>query len=375
VTAAGPRLGIDGGRLTGPASGVTRYLVELLRSFAELESPFSRVTVYVPNEPEAALQPDCRPLDVRVLPGRGDPGLWAHWTLARAASAADDLLFCPSYVAPLAYRGPFVVTIHDALPAFDPAANPSLRRRARIAAVRRSARRARLVLTPSESTKRDVERYYGVPPASVRAIPLAVADPFRLLPSAAEGLRVRGRHGLGDDPFVLFVGKLARRRNLPVLVEAFGDARTRLGFRHRLVIAGADSLGIGAGLAAAGGDAVCLTGQLPEEDLHVLYHEAELFVYPSSYEGFGLPVLEAMASGTAVVTIANSSLAEVAGDAALVIPEPTREALGDAIADLLADAARREELVERGRARAAQFSWRRTAEETLAALAEAAGVR
>jgi glycosyltransferase involved in cell wall biosynthesis len=355
-------------------SGVTRYLVELLRGFAELESHFSCVTVYVPGEPEAGLLPEGRPFDVRVLPGRGDPGLWAHWTLARAASG-DDLLFCPSYVAPLAYRGPFVVTIHDALPAFRPAANPSLRRRARIAAVRRSARRARLVLTPSESTKRDAERFYGVPPASVRAIPLAAGDAFRRPPSAAEAVRVRGRYGLGGDPFVLFVGKLARRRNLPVLVEAFGDARRRLGSSHRLVIAGADSLGIGAGLAGAGEDTVRLTGQLPEADLQVLYHEAELFVYPSSYEGFGLPVLEAMAAGTAVLTIANSSLAEVAGDAALVIPEPTRRGLGEAIADLLADAARRDELAERGRARAAQFSWRRTAEATLAALAEAAGAR
>jgi glycosyltransferase involved in cell wall biosynthesis len=372
VRTGAPSLGVDGGRLAGPVSGVSRYVVELLRAWAEMELPFSRATVYIPKALEAGTLPDSHPFDVRLLPERVDPAVWTHWTLGRAA-AADDLLFCPSYVAPLGRRRPFVVTIHDTLPAFMPAANPSLRRRARIAGVRRAAQRARLILTPSESTKRDVEGFYRVPGERVRAIPLAADESLAEQPPDREVQATRDRYGLGRDPFVLFVGKLARRRNLPVLVEAFGDARARLGSHHRLVIVGADSLGLGAQLATSGGAAVRLTGYVPDADLRALYHDAELFVHPSSYEGFGLPVLEAMAAGTPVLTVATSSLTEVAGDAALLVPEPTREGLAAAIAGLLADTAHRRALAELGRARAAQFSWQRTAEQTLVAVAEAAG--
>jgi glycosyltransferase involved in cell wall biosynthesis len=314
---------------------------------------------------------DEHPFELRVLPQQLDPSLWTHWTLARAANEVD-LLFCPSYVAPLTYRRRFVVTIHDALPALMPAANPSLRRRARVAAVRRTARRATAIVTPSESSKRDVERLYRIPAGRVRAIPLGVDQDFRqpVPPEVARALRERYR--LGGDPFVLFVGKLARRRNLPMLVEAFADARRRLATPHRLVLAGADPLGIAPSLTAlAPDDALRLAGHVSEDDLRALFHEAEAFVYPSAYEGFGLPVLEAMAAGTPVLTIANSSLAEVAGDAALLLPEATRESLAVTLAQLLADPARRHELTKRGRARAALFSWRRTAQETLAVLEEA----
>ena len=284
-----PTLGIDGGRLAGPVSGVPRYLAELLGEWARVPLPFSRVTLYVSAELPTGTLPVEHPFEVQVLPERIDPAIWAHVTLGRAARH-DDLLFCPSYVAPIAYRAPFAVTIHDALPAFMPASRASLRRKARIAAVRRSARRARLVLTPSESTKRDVERFYHVPPDRVRAIPLAARKPAPE-PPPEEIRTVRERYRLGPEPFLLFVGKLARRRNLPLLARAFADARARLALPHRLVLVGSDTVGVAGELAALGlGDALRLTGHIPDADLDVLYREAELFVHPSAYEGFGLPV-------------------------------------------------------------------------------------
>ena len=121
-----------------------------------------------------------------------------------------------------------------------------------------------------------------------------------------------------------------------------------------------------------GRDFVRVTGYVPEQDLHVLYHEAELFVYPSSYEGFGLPVLEAMAAGTPVLTARNSALEEVAGDAALLVDEPRMDLLAGALAELLSDDALRQRLSERGRQRARLFPWSRTAADTMAVLAAVA---
>ena len=177
---------------------------------------------------------------------------------------------------------------------------------------------------------------------------------------------VRRRYSLTDTPFYLFVGKFARRRNLPVLIEAFADARARTGMSHVLVLAGDSEAGEPLEDTP---DFARVTGYIPEQDLHVLYHQAEVFVYPSSYEGFGLPVLEAMAAGTPVLTARNSALVEVAGDAALLVDEPSRDLLADALTRLLTDAALREQLAERGRQHARLYPWSRTAAETMAVLA------
>jgi glycosyltransferase involved in cell wall biosynthesis len=221
------------------------------------------------------------------------------------------------------------------------------------------------VITVSETSRHDIAESYGVPPARITAVPNGVGAEFFVPPTAAAAEDVRARYSLAHAPFCLFVGKFARRRNLPTLVEAFAQARARAGMAHALVLAGdsgaADSLGETA-------DFVLVTGYVPEQDLHVLYHEADVFVYPSSYEGFGLPVLEAMAAGTPVLTARNSAIVEVAGDAALLVDEPRRDLLADALTTLLTDAALRGQLAERGRRRARHFPWSRTAEETMAVL-------
>jgi glycosyltransferase involved in cell wall biosynthesis len=151
-----------------------------------------------------------------------------------------------------------------------------------------------------------------------------------------------------------------------VLLEAFADAKARTGMSHLLVLAGDHTA---AERLEDTPDSARVIGYVPEQDLHVLYHEADVFVYPSSYEGFGLPVLEAMAAGTPVLTSRNSALVEVAGDAALLVDEPRRVQLADALTTLLTDAALREQLAERGRARARLYPWSRTAKETMAVLA------
>ncbi len=357
-----PTLGIDGHRLAGTRSGVGRYVAELLREWADTETPFSELVVFVPEGVGTDALPPSHSFRVHELSGAG--GSAFHWGLGRAARHVD-LLFCPSYAAPLAYRGPFVVTVHDALSALMPP-HPGLRQRLRHRSTRSSARRARHVMTVSETSRRDIATSYGVSPSRITAVPNGCGAEFFVPPTVAAAAEVRRRYMLAGSPFCLFVGKLARRRNLPTLVEAFAQARARAGMSHALVLAGDSTAAEPLGETP---DFVRVTGYVPEQDLHVLYHEAEVFVYPSSYEGFGLPVLEAMAAGTPVLTARNSALAEVADEAALLVDEPRRDLLADALTTLLTDAALRERLSELGRQRARLFPWSRTASETMAVLA------
>jgi glycosyltransferase involved in cell wall biosynthesis len=228
------------------------------------------------------------------------------------------------------------------------------------------------VITVSEASRKDVIREYGVSASRATTVPNGCGAEFFVPPTPAQAREVRARYGLDGVPFALFVGKFTRRRNLPVLVQAFADARARAVLAHTLVLAGENALGepVREAASAVGIEgAVRIPGYVPEDDLHVLYHEADAFVYPSSYEGFGLPVLEAMAAGTPVLTARNSALVEVAGDAALLVDEPNRAQLADALATLLRDDELRARLSEQGRQRARLFPWSRTAEETMAVLA------
>ncbi len=351
----GLHLGVDAQRLVGSRAGVARYLASLIREWASMDLPFERVTLFTP----AALPADVEhPFEVEIVRGPS-LRLWGQFQLPRAARKVD-LLFCPAYVAPLRYRGRYAVVMHDALLEVLPQAfsRQALRRRG---LYKRSAQRATLVLAPSEASKRDLERVYELEPERVRAIPLGVDNRFRAA-SEDDARRVREEYGLGDRPVILFVGKLSKRRNLPNLVESV----ERLRSDHLLVLAGEDHLGLG-----LAGERLRVLGFVPDDDLPALYRAAEIFVYPSDYEGFGIPVLEAMAAGTPVVTLDNSALAEVAGDAAVLLPSAGVDELAGAFERLAADPSVRADYAARGRERAAGFTWTETARRTIEALREA----
>lgn len=363
----GPHLGVDTQRLVGSRAGVARYLASLLREWAGVELPFDRVTLFAPEPLPDDVLPEGHRFEVRVVPGRSHR-LWGQWELPRAAGSVD-LLFCPAYVAPLRYPGRYAVVMHDALQEVLPGAF-TRRQRLRRHPYRRSARGAVRVLAPSEASKRDLVRVYGLEPGRVDAIPLGVDDRFRSA-SEEDTRRVRELYGLADRPVILFVGKLSKRRNLPNLVRAVASLRTD----HVLVLAGEDHLGIElaqVGRDAGIGDRLRVLGFVPDADLPALYHAAEIFVYPSDYEGFGIPVLEAMAAGTPAVTLDNSALGEVAGDAAVLLPSGGVDELAGALARLGADPGLRAEYAARGRERSARFTWAETARRTLESLREAA---
>jgi glycosyltransferase involved in cell wall biosynthesis len=366
-------LAIDAHRLLGHRAGVARYLSALLREWARVELPFRRVVLITPRPLPPEALPDPHPFLQHVVPSLLGP-VWHQWSLARAARGCG-VLFCPSYVAPLVHRGLTVVTTHDVLHELFPRTFPWYTRY-RPWLNRYSARRASAVITDSEASRRDVIRLYGLPPARVHAIPLAADGSLgqALAPDEAD---VRLRHRLGDSFLVLFVGKFSYRRNLPLLVRAFARARRRLPPAALLVLVG-DDHGDGplARLAAdlGLGDALRLLGHVSDDDLGALYRAAELFIYLSHYEGFGLPPLEAMAAGTPVIALDNSALREVVGDAGVLLPRPDETEIAEAIVRLALDPQRRARLAEAGRRRAAEYSWSETARRTMEILARVAGL-
>jgi glycosyltransferase involved in cell wall biosynthesis len=279
------------------------------------------------------------------------------------------VLFCPSYVAPLTFRGKFVVTVHDAIHEVMPEAFPR-RDRYRALLYRHSARRAALVVTGSEAARRDLIHHYGLPATRVRAIPLG-AD---ALPVGTDDACVRASLGLAATPFVLFVGKFTRRRRLMELVEMTAKLEAA-GRPHALVLVGDDPHGFPLAERARElgiADRVRILGPLDDHEVAALYRAADVFIYPSEYEGFGLPVVEAMAAGTPVVTLDNTSLVEIAGGAAVLLPDANPLKMAAAVEDVLDDTTLRADLIARGRRRARGYTWSATADATLAALQDAA---
>ena len=287
------------------------------------------------------------------------------WVLRRIGA---DLVHGPAFVGPVLASCPAVVTIHDLSFLRFPALFRPANRLYLAVLTRLSARRARRLIAVSAETASEVTRLLGVPAERIDVVYHGVDPMFRPLP-AGEVAAFRQRRGL-PERFVLFVGTLEPRKNLVRLVEAF--ARIRAGAdRHigaRLVLAGGKGWlydELFARVEALGlGEQVTFPGYVASDELPLWYNAATVLAYPSIYEGFGLPVLEAQACGTPVLTSNVSSLPEAAGEAALMVDPYDVEALAAGLHRLLVDEPLRHELRERGLAHAGQFSWPRAAQET-----------
>ena len=307
---------------------------------------------------------------VGVRQGRG----WARLggALGAAARAHRVDVLHVQYAAPLGYRGPLVVTVHDLGFLHVPEAFARLERLALCALVPRSVGRARRVITDSEFSRRDLTARYGLAPGRVATIGLAAAPRFRPLPDG-EVREALARHGL-EPGFLFSLGRLNRRKNLSRLLLAYGALRAR-GPVPPLVIGGKPDYGVeevlrGARLSADPG--VRFVGLVPDADLPAFYAGALGFVYPSLFEGFGLPVLEAMACGTPVIASDRSALPELVGDAGLLVDPESVEALAGALGVLVGDPERRRQLGRRGLERSRAYDWTETARRTLDVYREAA---
>ena len=341
-------------------TGVSRYVERLLAALPAALAADDELRVLRSGEATA------------VRPGRR--AAWEQTLLPLlAARQRLDVIHGPVNVVPLLAPCPLVVTIHDLAYLRRPELVPARRRRYFGWLARLSARRARRVLAVSASTKRDVVELLGVPPERVVVTPLAADERFRPLPPA-ELARFRAEQDL-TRPFVLYVGTVEPRKNLPALLRAFDRIAPEL--PHDLIIAGPDGWLTEGFYATLQGlrhrERVRRQPFVPAEELAGWYGAADCFAFPSLYEGFGLPVLEAMACGTPVVTADVSSLPEVAGDAALTVPPDDEAALAEAIRRVLTEPELAAGMRHRGPARAAAFSWARTAELTVAAYRDAAG--
>jgi alpha-1,3-rhamnosyl/mannosyltransferase len=266
---------------------------------------------------------------------------------------------------------PLVVTAHDAAALVFPDTYPRRGRRFHAQGLAAAAERADIVITVSYAAADELAAYTSIPPERVRVVPNGV-----VLDIAPDGAVAETRHRLGLEgaPYVLWVGSLEPRKNVGLLVDAFARWAARSDLPHRLVLAGPAGWveDKGATLAPARelGDRVRTVGRVDDETVKALYRGADLFAFPSLHEGFGIPVLEAMAQGTAVLAADIAPIREVAGDGARLLLPDDPGAWADAIGELLGGDAERARLGAAGRARAEQFSWRRCAEATRAVYRE-----
>lgn len=359
------RIGFDGRALASPAAGVRRYARELFGALAALDSGVEVVAVGVPRGVLV-------PRGVRAVPGGATAPTNFGWMLTGlatgAARAGLDLFHAPSYTAPVRGPRPIVLTVHDVSYERHPEWYPYRRDPLRRAFYRWSARTADRILTDSEFSRGEIVAAYAVRPETIDVVPLAVGPSFSPGP-VREG---------GTEPFVLHVGDVHPRRNLSVALRAVQQVRARRpeAAGLRLVLAGAEREGAEAlrAMASAGGGRPVLDvrGPVSEEELVSLYRSAAAVVYPSLYEGFGLPLLEAMASGAPVIAARAASIPEVTGDAAVLLDPHDAGAWADAIEAVL-DPVRATTLRDAGYARAARFTWRRTAQLTMASYLRALG--
>jgi glycosyltransferase involved in cell wall biosynthesis len=288
-----------------------------------------------------------------------------------------DLLHAMAFAGPLAASCPFVVTIYDLSFYHYPEAFRPWNRWYLSFFTALSARRARRVIAISESTKRDVVTRLKVSPGRVDVVYCGVDEIFRPLP-LAEVAFFRHERAL-PDRFILFLGTLEPRKNVQTLIRAYAQWRKAEHDIPKLVVAGGkgwyyDRIFAEVENLGLAGD-IIFPGYVMQQELPLWYNAAELFVYPSRFEGFGLPVLEAMACGTPVITTDVASLPEVAGDATLLVSPDDETGLVETMRRALNDKLLRQEMATRGLAHSAEFTWERTARQTLGTYEQALASR
>ncbi|MGQ9667800.1 MAG: glycosyltransferase family 4 protein [Anaerolineae bacterium] len=379
-------IGVSGWFWGQEAVGSGQYLHHLLVHLSALY-PKDRYILFVPAGAPASPPPLPMANNVEQVvlhPPFGRLGNWSKlWFEQIGVPAACrkwkvDILHVPYWATPAWASVPVVTTIHDVIPLIMPAYAASPAARLYTQLVRWTARRSRLVLADSQTSARDVVRLLGVPAGRVRAVYLGIppglapAENREILAQVREHYRLPAR-------YILYLGGFDRRKNVPMLILAYAGAARRCPELPALVIGGrppaketylfsdprqtAEETGVS--------EKVHFIGWVREEDKPALYSMADCFVFPSVYEGFGLPVLEAMACGTPVIAAMGSSLEEVVGPAGILLDPSEPEAWAEAMCRLCQEPALARELGARAWERAGQFSWERTAQLTRLAYADA----
>jgi glycosyltransferase involved in cell wall biosynthesis len=377
-------IGIDASRaFRSLRTGTERYSLEIMRHLLRL--PAAAVhewRLYVDDSSvdeacNAFLQSCAAPVEIRRLHARP---MWTHRALAREVVAqAPDLLFVPAHVIPLRFPAqlpPSVVAVHDLGYHYWPEMHTRWQRIHLELSTRWSVSAAARVICVSQATADDVQAIYGVDRQKIAVVHEGVNVMSTVAASNVTSTLIAVRYGL-ERPYACFIGTIQPRKNLARLLQAYALLLDHHAVAWDLVMAGkpgwyseslvslADELGLRR--------RVHFLGYVPDEDVGTLLADACFFCFPSLYEGFGLPVLEAQDVGVPVLTANNSSLPEVAGDAALLVDPTDVEAIADAMLRLSKDESLRQQLIAAGHENVKRFSWEKAAKETLAVLEAAAG--
>lgn len=352
-------IAIDASRTTVPnPTGTERYALELIRALVQL-APQHRFTLYFRDAPVPGLFPTLPHVTQRVIPFRR---AWSHLRFAAALWAdRPDVTFVPAHALPFVMPGRAVVTVHDLGYKRFPAAHPWRARAYLDLTTRTSAMRAAAILADSQATADDLTHFYGTPPNKIR-----VAYPGVSAPPVGDLAALRAKFNLPPRYFAT-VGTLQPRKNIARLVQAFAAARERLGDEVGLVLAGGKGWLFDPAWVE-GVPGVTLTGYISDAEKGALLSGALALTFPSLYEGFGFPVLEAMLLGVPVLVSNTSSLPELTGEhAVLVNPEDT-ESIAAGLVQLATDDALRARLSAAGVGQAARFTWESCARAALSAL-------
>ncbi len=361
------RIAINTLAMKSKLHGVGNYIKNLIWSISGRDSE-NEYLLFVSKENISHLKG--LPANFELVRAPGNPSkkiFWEQFILpGKLKKYSIDLYHGPAFSMPRVKTCLQVVTIHDASFNLTPQSHPLYRRLYYRATVPAVMRNADAVISVSQSARSDLLTLVSVTPQKISVVPLGVDPRFHSVKNENKLLTLRNKYDL-PRPFILFVGMIEPRKNIELLVDAYLSGNSS--DRFDLVLAG--SLGwdysqlLQKITASTKKHCIRLPGYIEDADLPALYSAAEAFVYPSIYEGFGLPILESMACGTPVITSSVSSLPEVAGNAALLVDPRNLAALTSGLQKVLADKSLRDELTARGLQRAANFTWDLTAQKTL----------
>ncbi len=354
-------------------AGIGRYTRDIVSALAKLDSPH-RYTLVVSNDsPLENLPSFPENFSVKVLPF-SERWLTILWYRANLPLWIDrwagrfDLFHSPDFVLPPLASAPGLLTVHDLSFMKHPdGALPKLRDWL-LRVVPKSVARAAHVLADSESTSRDLQELLHVPAKKITVVGAGVEPRFHPVTDESVLVTVRRKYNLPEN-FVLGVGTLEPRKNFTGLIAAFTQIAADAPELHLVIAGGKGWLYepiFAAAEASPARERIHLIGFVADDDLPVLYSMARVFAYPSFYEGFGIPILEAMACGTPVITADNSSLPDIGGDAVRLVNANDSAALAQALVSVYADGELRARYIARGIERAAQFTWKRAAQKLLA---------
>jgi|GEM_PF-84445 len=365
------RIGIDASSLEGKSTGVGRYLINIINELAVIDRENEYLLFFKSAALPENLTQQANFKRIIVKPFINSGFLWRNHYLHKAAyKAQPDIFHFPFYMLPLFFKVPSVTTIHDISYEVNPSWFSFWAGHMFRAFSRYAARVSKIILTDSVFSAEELARVYKHAAGKIKVIPLAADSIFKTTKADA---KLKARFNI-TSPFILYAGSLTKRRNLEKLFAAFNILVKKKKLNLQLVLAGEeikpapDTAALINKYKLEG--KVIKTGYVADKELARLYKAADCFVYPSLYEGFGLPILEAFASGCPVVTSGLTATAETAGTAALLIDPLDEVKIAEAVFGIVTDPDLRDALVQKGFSRAAEFSWAKTAALTLQAYKE-----